>query len=175
MSKQRCNPVEAGLYTFIGLMAAFALFCFIMAFSIAMSRPAFASEVNGVRYEVQYKLPKEEVVVTSEVCTVVSKTAAFVKAMFERGLTDKEISAKLTEAAKANLNDRNGWIAYHLVDDPKALSSMREWPKEASYHWMETKFPTGTGQEYYQVYAGSKCDQTVGTTVKVYQVKRIDK
>lgn len=169
------NKVETATCVFIAVMLAVACFCFIMAFSIAMSRPAFASEVNGVQYEVQYKLPKEDVIVTPEICTVVSQTGAFVKAMFERGLSDKEVSDHLTKAAKANLNDRNGWVAYHMVNDPKALASMREWPKEASYHWMETKFPTGTGQEYYQVYAGSKCDQTVGTTVKVYQVKRIDK
>jgi hypothetical protein len=171
----RRNNVETVGYAFFGVMLAVGVFCFIMAFSMTMSRPAFGNEMLNDRYEVLYKLPKKDAKITPEVCDAVTQTAGFIKGMMDKGADDTEISVKLSEAALANPGDRAGWVAYHMVVDPDALANMREWPKEASYEWMQRQFPDFSDREYYQLYAGTKCDQSVGKTVKVLKVKHIVK
>lgn len=160
---------------YAGIMLTFSLFCFGTAFSGAFSSLVNASESKGERYEVLYKLPHVNVKITPEVCDTVAQTAQVVKGMIDKGYSDDVIGTKLSEAALANLGDRNGWIAYHMTVDPSALANMRTWPKETSYLWMQQQFPDFTGGEYYQVYAGNKCDRSIGQTVKVLQVKRLAK
>jgi hypothetical protein len=173
MSKSN-SKVNCVFYGFIGVLLAFAAVCLVMAIAGVLTRPVYASEMKTEQYEVLYKLPKEEVKITKEVCDTVTQSAAWIKGMINKGYDDDAISEKLSEAALANLGDRNGWIAYYMLVDPKALANMREWPTEASYQWMQQKYPTMNGGEYYQVYAGGKCDQLIGKIVKVHQVKKLD-
>lgn len=171
----RRNNVEPTGYAYFSVMFACAVFCFVMVFSMTMSRPTLANETINGRYEVLYKLPRVDAKITPEVCDVVSQSAGIIKSMMDKGADDNEISMQLSEAALANLEDRAGWVAYHMVVDPDALANMREWPKEASYEWMQRQFPDFSDREYYQLYAGTKCDQSVGKTVKVLKVKHIVK
>lgn len=174
MSK-RNKFVERTFYGYASLLLAISLFCFITSFIGAFSSVVNAAEMNHDRYEVLYKQPHEDAAVTKEVCDVVAKSSGIIKKMFDKGYTDEIIGIKLSEAIIKDVGNRDAWIAYHLVASPNTLAAMREWPAEASYSWMEQQFPDITGSEYYQIYAGGKCDQSIGKTVKVLQVKNLGK
>lgn len=164
---------EALWIIFMCVCGGFALFCFMMAFVTALSRPAHAAEAPAYRYEVMNELPRVERSITPEVCVVVGQSARVIKSMIDRGATNDEIIKALSNAANTNPQDENGWIAYHMVARNKVIDDMRQWPNEKTFQWLRGKFPDFTMQDSFDVYASSLCDQKLGNRVKVVQVKKV--
>jgi hypothetical protein len=166
------TPFEIAGYAFFGVMLAFSVFCLMMAFIIGVTRPAYAANPQ-YRYEINVKAPKETAVITQEVCEQVKLAAGSIKVSLDNGATDKAIRDKISMAAQNNPQDRNGWIAFHMLSGPDVISSMREWPKEELYVWMTNQFPSFTGREYYMTYADAICQQAIGNEIKIIKIDRI--
>ena len=159
-------------YTFTGVLLAISVFCLMMAFIIGITRPAYAADPL-YRYEINVKAPKETVVITPEVCEQVKLASGSIKVALDSGATDKVIRDKISMAAQNNPQDRNGWIAFHMLSGPDTIPSMRGWPQEDLYVWMTTQFPTFTGREYYMTYADSICQQAIGNEIQIVKIDKI--
>lgn len=166
------HPLEIVAYAIFGVMTAISVFCFIMALSMVMSRPAYAIE-TAYRYEINVKAPKETAVITPEVCDQMKLASGSIKTALDSGQSDKVIREKISTAAQHNPHDRNGWIAFHMLSGPDTIQKMREWPQEELYVWMTTQFPTFTGREYYMTYADAICRQALGNEVKIIKIDKI--
>lgn len=173
MSKKPLTKMQIVACAFYGVLLAFAAICFIMAMVIGLSRPAVAATAEEYAYKINLKAPMETVKITPAVCENVRQLGGIIKTFIDNGYGDKTIIDILSKAAIDNPQDRNGWIAYHIVTGDNVLSTMREWPKEDLYIWMTVQFPDLTDRQYYTLYAAGRCDSALGKTQKVVKVDKI--
>ncbi len=163
---------EALWAIFFGTCGLFALFCFLMAFSIALSRPAHAADYVMVP---DLKAPKVQMEIDAQVCNTVGEVSKLMKRMIDRGDSNKVIKDRLVNAALRNTDDVNGWIAFNMMGSDKVINLMREWTTHTQFKALKLRFPDLDNDELYQAYGGGLCDELTinGKTVPVTPRNRV--
>lgn len=174
MAKKQLSPMRITYYAFMGVMIAFACICFIMALATALSRPAYAGVNSNVEYEyfINKSQAEVEVPITAAVCSELGSVTAGAKALFDRGLSDREIQKTMISVAMDNMSNRTTWTAFHMAVGITAISSMRNWPNDEDYQWLRSTNPGLTEEAYYQMHAEALCKEIIGAKKRVLKVER---
>lgn len=156
----------------VGGVIAFGMFCFAMAFSMMVTRPAYGAEVNKVEYELRPGLPQVEVKITEGVCKKVGSFARDIKVMIDDHSGNQTIETQLVEDAMKNMHDTEKWIAYHMVAANGSIDAMREWAKRDIYKDTRNKNPDLTEMDIYEAFGRVECKEHLGAPIMVVQLRR---
>lgn len=147
----------------------------LLALCIAFSSFSHAGNDPTYKYIVDINGERGKALVTPEVCGTVGDVTGLIKVMFDRGMSNQEVTKRLAASASRNLDDNEGWIAYNMVGSAVMIDTIRTWSSKPAYLEFRIDVPNQTEQYYHEVYGSAICNGLLGTEtsiIQVYKTKR---
>lgn len=161
-------------YVFNVLAKTTILFMAITLCAFAVK--AAPQTVRGIQdkptYQFDFNAPREVVKITSAICVQFGFAANGVSQAISMGESNNDIKMRLFNAAKVDLSDKNGLTAATMMIS--VIDASRKWDTAADYKYVSRTYPKFNRHEIYQVVAESRCLMTVGNTVSISKVVRVD-